>query len=73
MSDLSDLSDLSDKLGRHDIPRGFAVPQSGMARVQSYRGGMRRSALPQGKTKKNPAARLEESAAVPTGKFVRDF
>jgi len=30
--------------------------------------------LPQGKnSKKNPAARLEESAAVPTGKFVRDF
>ena len=35
-------------LVRHDIPRGFAVPQSGMARVQSYRGGMQRSALPQG-------------------------
>ena len=26
MSDLSDLSDLSDKLVRHGIPRGFAVP-----------------------------------------------
>ena len=49
-------------LVRHVIPRGFAVPQSGMARVQSYRGGMQRSALPQGKTsKKNPAARLFKS------------
>ena len=26
MSDLSDLSDLSDKLVRHGIPRGLAVP-----------------------------------------------
>ena len=26
--------------GRHDIPLGFAVPQSGMARVQSYRWGV---------------------------------
>ena len=56
----SDLSDLSDKMSAPvfaltgyavaslGIPRGFAVPQSGMARVQSYRGGMQRSALPQG-------------------------
>ena len=34
MSDLSDLSDLSDKLVRHDIPRGFAVPLCGLARVK---------------------------------------
>ena len=52
-------------LVRHVIPRGFAVPQSGMARVQSYRG--------EKQTKKNPAAKLEESAAAPTGKSVRDF
>ena len=43
-SDLSDLSDLSDKMGApvfaltgyaeasHDIPRGFALPQCGLAR-----------------------------------------
>ena len=72
LSDLSDQSDLSDKKGApvfaltgyavasHVIPCGFAVPLSGMARVQSYRGGMQRSALPQGKSnKKNPAARLK--------------
>ena len=52
MSDLSDLSDLSDKLGApvfaltgyavasHVIPRGFAVPQSGMARAKMCRWGM---------------------------------
>ena len=46
---VSDLSDLSDKMGApvfaltgcaaasHVIPRGVAVPLSGMARVQSYR------------------------------------
>jgi len=50
-SDLSDLSDLSDKMGApvfalmgyavasHVIPRGFAVPQFGMARAKSYRRG----------------------------------
>ena len=50
-SDLSDLSDLSDKMSApvfaltgyavasHVIPRGFAVPQSGMARAKIYRRG----------------------------------
>ena len=53
VSDLSDLSDLSDKMGvpvfalmsyavaSHVIPRGFAVPQSGMARAKSNCRGMR--------------------------------
>ena len=49
VSDLSDLSDLFDKMGAPvfaltgyavaslGIPRGFAVPQSEMARAKSYR------------------------------------
>ena len=49
VSDLSDLSDLSDKMGApvfaltgcavasHVIPRGFAVPQSGLAQAQMCR------------------------------------
>ena len=51
VSDLSDLSDLSDQKGApvfaltgyavasHVIPRGGAVPLSGLARVQSCRRG----------------------------------
>ena len=39
LSDLLDLSDLSDKLVRHGIPRGSALPLCGVAREQSYRWG----------------------------------
>ena len=39
VSDLSDLSDLSDKLVRHGIPRGSALPLCGMARAKMYRRG----------------------------------
>jgi len=48
VSDLSDLSDLSDKLVRHCIPRGFAVPQFGLARAKSYHWVMQRADLPLG-------------------------
>ena len=73
----SDLSDLSDKKGAPvfaltgyaatslGIPRGFAKAQCGVAMAKSYRW--------EKQTETNPAARLEESAAVPTGKSVRDF
>ena len=32
----------------HDIPRGFAVPQFGLARAKSYRRGNAMADLPQG-------------------------
>ena len=63
MSDQSDQSDLSDKLVRPCIPRGFAC------RSLVWLG----QDEPLGENKTNSAARLEESAAAPTGKFVRDF
>ena len=59
LSDLSDQSDLSDKKGApvfaltgyavasHVIPRGFAVPQCGMARAKIYRLGGYCSSAPQ--------------------------
>ena len=59
VSDLSDLSDLSDNFGApvfaltgyavasHVIPRGFAVPLSGLARAMSYRWGDYCSSAPQ--------------------------
>jgi hypothetical protein len=36
----------------HDIPRGFAVPQFGLARAKIYRGVMQWADLPQDKTSK---------------------
>ena len=71
--DQVDLMDQMDKMGAPRYTPGVAVPQFGMARAQIYRRGMQRTDLPQGKTGKNPAARLKEPATAPTGKSVRDF
>ena len=62
LMDHVDPMDLMDKMGAPRYTRGFAVPLWSLAQCAD---------LPLGK--KNPAARLEESAAIPTGKSVRDF
>ena len=63
VSDLSDLSDLSDKMGAP-----LYTPRACCTAVWFGSG----ENLPQ-RYAVTTAARLEESAAVPTGKFVRDF
>ena len=75
LMDQVDLMDLMDKMGApRDNPRVCSAAVGFGSECRFTAGVMQLADLPQGKTsKKNPAARLKESAAVPTGKSVRDF
>ena len=63
-------------MGRQWIPRGFAVPLGGGVRGGRFTAGVKPINPTDNKPtnpKTNSAARLEESAAAPTGQSVRDF